>query len=245
VSGAEQQRAREQLAAWFRKAADAGMTLETVVGLGDPAATILAQAALLSADLIVLGTHGSSGVERFMVGSVTEKVLRKAPCPVLTVPPHAQATSRLPFTRILCAVDFSDWSEAALMLGSSLADQSGAALSVMHVIEWPWHEPPAPAFSDMLPEQASALAEYRRYVETTATKRLETIVSTTRPHGHTAVRVCHGKPYVEVLRVASEEKADIIVLGVHGRNPIDLALFGSTANHVVRQATCPVLTLRR
>jgi nucleotide-binding universal stress UspA family protein len=56
--------------------------------------------------------------------------------------------------------------------------------------------------------------------------------------------VTHGKPYVELLRVAAENDTDIIVLGVHGRNPVDLALFGSTTTHIVRAATCPVLTLR-
>ena len=58
-------------------------------------------------------------------------------------------------------------------------------------------------------------------------------------------RLRHGKSYVEILRVASEQRADLIVMGVHGRNGLDMALFGSTTNQVVRQATCPVLTLRQ
>ena len=58
-------------------------------------------------------------------------------------------------------------------------------------------------------------------------------------------RVSHGKPYVEILRVAADKGADLIVLGVHGRKVIDLAMFGATINQVVRRATCSVLTLRR
>jgi nucleotide-binding universal stress UspA family protein len=58
-------------------------------------------------------------------------------------------------------------------------------------------------------------------------------------------RISHGRPYVEILRVAAEENVDLIVLGVHGRRMIDLAMFGSTTNQVVRRATCPVVTLRR
>jgi len=58
------------------------------------------------------------------------------------------------------------------------------------------------------------------------------------------VRVDHGKSHVEILRCASDMGADLIVMGVHGRKQIDLELFGSTTNQVVRQATCPVLTLR-
>ena len=75
---------------------------------------ILDRAASLPADLIVMGTHGAGGFQHLVLGSVTEKVLRQAACPVLTVPPRAQATSRLPFSRLLCAVDFSDVSLAAL-----------------------------------------------------------------------------------------------------------------------------------
>jgi nucleotide-binding universal stress UspA family protein len=59
------------------------------------------------------------------------------------------------------------------------------------------------------------------------------------------VRVSYGKPYVEALRVAAEESADVIVIGVRGRQVMDLTLFGSTANQLVRRATCPVLTIRR
>jgi nucleotide-binding universal stress UspA family protein len=57
-------------------------------------------------------------------------------------------------------------------------------------------------------------------------------------------RLGNGKPYVQILAVAAEEETDLIVIGVRGRNPVDLALFGSTTNQVVRRATCPVLTLR-
>ena len=67
-------------------------------------------------------------------------------------------------------------------------------------------------------------------------------VPATRPP---ATRVSHGKPYVETLRLAAEDRADLIVIGVHGRNPVDLHLFGSTTNQLVRRATCPVLTVRR
>ena len=58
-------------------------------------------------------------------------------------------------------------------------------------------------------------------------------------------RIAHGKAYREILGVATEDSADLIVMGVHGRNALDLMLFGSTTNQVVRRATCPVLTLRK
>jgi len=224
----------------------AGTAVDVVVEVGQPVRSILGQVNGLPADLIVMGTHGLSGFERLVLGSVTEKVLRKATCPVLTVPPRAYATSQLPFVRVLCAVDFSEWSLAAVKVAGSFALQSGAALELLHVVEWPWEEPPAPTLADLPPEQAAALFEFRRYVTASAASRLESLVPVdTRTHCQTTTRISHGKPYVEILRVAAEERADLIVLGVHGRRVIDLALFGSTTNHVVRRATCPVVTLRR
>jgi nucleotide-binding universal stress UspA family protein len=192
-----------------------------------------------------MGTHGTSGFQHLAMGSVTERVLRNAACPVLTVPPRAHATSRIPFTRLLCAIDFSESSMAALQFASSLADESHATLTMVHVLEWPWEEPPAPRLEDLPVEQGAALAEYRRYREKMALMRLEEVASATRVSHTPLVRLRNGKPYVQILDVAQEESSDLIVIGVHGRNPIDMMVFGSTTNHVVRGATCPVLTLRR
>jgi len=194
----------------------------------------------------VMGTHGASGFHHLVLGSVTEQVLRKARCAVLTVPPGARATSTLPFTRLLCPVDFSDPSLAALKLAGSLARESGSALTVLHVIEWPWPEPPAPAAAGLPPAQAEALAEYRRYAEKSAMMRLEGLTPELAFGESAPVRLLrHGKAYVEILRLAAEESADLIIIGVHGRNLLDMTAFGSTTNQVVRQATCPVLTLRQ
>jgi nucleotide-binding universal stress UspA family protein len=85
--------------------------------------------------LIVMGTHGTSGFQHLVLGSVTERVLRKAACPVLTVPPRAHATSRIPFSRLLCAIDFSESSLVALQFALSLAEESDARLTMLHVLE--------------------------------------------------------------------------------------------------------------
>jgi nucleotide-binding universal stress UspA family protein len=219
---------------------------EVVVDVGHPAAAILDRAARLPADLVVMGTHGAGGFERLLLGSTAEKVLRKSPAPVLTVPPRMHSTAQLPFRRVLCGIDFSDWSRAAVVLAASLAGESGASLTLVHVIEWPWRESHDSSFTELSLPQADALAEYRRYVERAAQVRLDAIAASDLPP-LTPVEcvVTHGKPYVELLRLAAEKAADLLVLGVHGRNPVDLALFGSTTAHIVRRASCPVLTLRR
>ena len=239
-------RAREEATAFVESVLGSGTAVDVFVDVGKPVRSIIERADRLPADLIVMGTHGASGFERLVLGSVTETILRKAACPVLTVPPRAHVTSRLPFTRVLCAVDFSEWSVAAVELASSLARHSGAALELLHVVEWPWEEPPAPLFADLPREQAAALLEFRRYVTASATRRLESLApGETRDRCAMTTRICHGKPYVEILRVAADTSADLIVLGVHSRKLIDVAMFGSTTNHVVRRAACPVVTLRR
>lgn len=240
----EVERLRRETTVRFTAATATGIGIDTAVLIGQPAEVILERAASLPADLIVMGTHGTSGFQHLVLGSVAEKVLRRAACPVLTVPPRAQATSELPFKRLLCAVDFSDSSLAGLRLASSLAMQSGAALTLVHVLEWPWEEPPPPMLEDLPPEQGVALAEFRRYSEASAKKRLESLVPEGVSLSRATTRLRSGKPYVQVLEVAAEEQSDLIVIGVRGRHPLDLALFGSTANQIVRRATCPVLTLR-
>jgi nucleotide-binding universal stress UspA family protein len=90
-----------------------------------------------------------------------------------------------------------------------------------------------------------ALLEYREYLESTAASRLEGIGATAVPGGPApAVAVRFGKSYVEMLDAARERHADLIVVGVQGRSALNLGFFGSTANHLVRSAACPVLTVR-
>jgi nucleotide-binding universal stress UspA family protein len=240
----EVDRLRRLTAEEFAAATSKGIGLDVLVHVGQPASVILDRATGLPADLIVMGTHGTNGFQHLVLGSVTEKVLRRAPCPVLTVPPRARATSQLPFKRLLCAVDFSDASLDAVQSALSLAQEAGAGLTLLNVLEWPWEEPPPPHIEELPVEQGLALAEFRRYSEESARKRLESLVPDKVLASRVATRLRNGKPHVQILQVASEEQTDLIVIGVRGRNPLDLALFGSTTNQVVRRATCPVLTLR-
>lgn len=224
---------------FLRPAATAGVTVKSEIALGSPAKSILEAAAKLPASLVVMGTHGASGVERLMLGSVTEKVLRKAPCPVLVVTRDADAPSGAPvlFRRILCAIDFSPCSTRALSYALSLTEEAGGALTLLHVLESFAEEP-------LIYSQLD-IEEYQRQAENLALERLNSLIPReTRTWCRCAPMTRFGKPYQEILKVAGEQQVDLIVLGVRGRNPIDLALFGSTTNHVVRTAGCPVLTVR-
>ena len=154
------------------------------------------------------------------------------------MPPLARTTAKLPYRRLLCPVDFSESLRAALDFAFSLAQEGDAELTILHVFEWPEdHEPlMTPPFS----------AEYRRETEREAAVQLHKLVpDSIRDWCHPHTRLAHGKAYREILGIATEDSSDLIVMGVHGRNALDLMLFGSTTNQVVRRATCPVLTLRR
>jgi universal stress protein A len=126
--------AREQVLACF---GSAGPDVEVLIDSGQASRQIVERAKSLPADVIVIDTHGSGGFEHLLLGSVTEKVLRRATCPVLTVPPRARTTAQLPFKRILCPLDFSESSLAALDLAFSLAQPGEAELTILHVFEWP------------------------------------------------------------------------------------------------------------
>ncbi len=240
---AELETLRLRVSAACAEAATAGVQVDAMTSAGEPVHEILGHAHTLAADLIVLGTHGLSGFRHLVLGSVTEKVLRRATCPVLTVPPRASAALSQ-FTRFLCAVDFSDCSQHAVAFAATLARQAGATLSLLHVIEWPWHESTITETVGVSVSQAQAMADYRRYLETGAAERLAAIGAAAMPDGQVTTSISFGRPYVELLDAARRQGADLIVLGVRGRGPVDLGFFGSTANHVVRSATCPVLTVR-
>jgi nucleotide-binding universal stress UspA family protein len=228
----------DEVSAQVRACFDSAKSIDVdvIIDNGHAAHRILERARSLPADLIVIGTHGAGGFEHLVLGSIAEKVLRKATCPVLTVPPHARTTSNLPFKRILCPVDFSESSIAALEFAFSLAQKGDAAVSALHVFEWPVDDEP----------MAVPTPEYRQERERDVAAKLEALVPDSAGNRWPPrTRFAHGKAYRQILSVAADDGADLIVMGVHGRNALDLMLFGSTTNQVVRRATCPVLTLRR
>ena len=212
--------------------------IETIVMEGD-AGTIIAEQAREGFDLIVMGTHGHRGFDRVMLGSVAERVLRSVSCPVLTVPPAApDAVPIRPglFTDIVCGVDFAPASDAAARLAISLAEEADAHLTLVHAIEHPLLWP--------LPANARDAETLKEAVESEALRRLTALVpEEARQFAHISLAIKSGKAYRALLETAASRKADLIVLGAHGGLP-GLLAFGSTTNHVVREAACPVLTLR-
>jgi nucleotide-binding universal stress UspA family protein len=221
----------------------ASVPMQYEIGEGDAATEILERATATPSDLIVMGTHGRSGFERLLLGSVTEKVIHKATCPVLTVPRRmadAVPASPVLFTRILCAIDFSDASLNALEYALSLGQEPGADLTLVHVVE----VSPAPESEARGDAEARALGAYVAAAAHARAEHLQQIVpDNIRTRCRVEAVLAIGSAHREILRIAAERESDIIVLGAHGFG-IAQRLFGSAAHQVVRQARCPVLTIR-
>lgn len=183
-----------------------------------------------SFDLVVMGTHGRTGISRMLLGSVTEKVVRHAPCSVLTLRRDAAVA---PFTKILCPIDFSDTSEIAMDFAAELRPKS---ITLLHVIEviMPYSGEPFPAvYTDDIQQQAT---EELDRAATVVRKLAEVPVETTTREG----RAGH-----EVVEMLDENPGfDLVVIGSHGRTGIKRALLGSVAEVVVRHARCPVVVAR-
>lgn len=225
----------------FAKKASEERVLDDVeIVEGDPARTIVERADALGVIMVVLGTHGLSGFERLILGSVAEKVLRRAGCPVLTVPRVlAVGAHGSPFGTVLCPVDLSAVSAKAIETAASLAGAAKARLVVLHVVEQ-FPEGPEP---DELGH--FNVPEYRRMVTQRATASLHALVpDEVRRNIPTDEVVTGGKAWRAVIDAVKGHGASIIVMGVTARSPLDLLVFGSTTNQVVRHADVPVMTVK-
>ena len=208
----------------------------------DARSEIVEQADALNADLLVMGAHGRSGVERLLLGSVTERVLRLSRCPVLVVPHHAadpHPDGAPPFSQILCAIDFSSGSTYALSCALDLAQDAAAHLTLLHAIEMPPELREVPVHGEVNVDAVRAAAE------AACLQRLRSLVpaaSRDRCTVHTAV--VEGRAQREILKQAEARGADLIVMGVQGRGALDLLLFGSNTHAVILGSRCPVLAVR-
>ena len=200
---------------------------------------ILRQAAELPADLIVMGTHGRSGFDRLLLGSVAERVLVKATCPVLTIPAKARLVapiSDLGFQNVLCPIDFSPSSLVALDYARELA-REGAKLAVLHVSEQ------LPAWQ-LVPADGTGAPDDPLVVLQQARDRVHRVV-TVGLKGTCDVEelAAQGDAGDEILRVAGSRQVDLIVMGAHAGRA-GLLGFGSTTHDVLRGTTCPVMTFK-
>jgi nucleotide-binding universal stress UspA family protein len=218
-----------------RRASEVKVTI--LMRTGNVVQEILAEAKTSRSDLLVIGSHGRGGVQRLVLGSVAEKVLRLATCPVLIVHRATRLArrSRSPFKTILCPTDFSVAGNKAVAYAKRLAQEAGARLILMNALEWPFGEA----------VMSGAVAELRKSIESNANEALIRLLPRPAAHGPRAYAiVAAGKASAEIIKVARARSVDLIVTGVSGRGALDVALLGSTTHHVIREGTWPVLTVR-
>jgi nucleotide-binding universal stress UspA family protein len=196
---------------------------------GDVAQAILDCTRQKEIDVVVVGTHGRGGLGRALMGSVAEQVFRQSPVPVLTLGPHLQRTAAAGTPKnILVPVDFTLASERAAIYAVAMAREHGATLTLLHVVErWP-----SPAQSD----QAVLMQSLRRKVEDLAGGEAKGL--------RYSVRVEVGGVVDTVLYTAKGTEADLLVVGVQPHTGLLNRLVWPHAYEIVREATCPVLTVR-
>jgi nucleotide-binding universal stress UspA family protein len=202
---------------------------------------ILREASATRADLLVLGSHGFSGVKRLVLGSTAENVLRHAPQPVLIVPVHAPAVpeSGVPFKRIVCAVDFHAEAYRALRYAFDLAQESDAQLTLLHALEMPTvHVGAEDLAFDLQSARETAMRDARAGLDAL-------VPAEARAYCTVHAEVVDGQAHQAILRLATDVDADLIIMGVRSRDAVDVAVFGSHTQAVVRAAHCPVLTVHQ
>jgi nucleotide-binding universal stress UspA family protein len=231
----------EEMRRFLAPAREARIDYQTEICEGDPWREIVALAGEMAADLVVMGTHGRSGIEHLLLGSVAEKLIRRLPCPVLTVCREEGRTWEAPglVTRILCATDFSETSANALEMALAFATEAKVQVTLLHVVE------NIPEFGSPMNLGLPDLGPLRQDLEQAARERLQKMASGAEGSGaRIETRVVFGRAYKEILRIAAEERADLLVIGAQGHGVIEHMLSGSNAQQVIRAATCPVLTVR-
>ncbi len=214
---------------------------DPIVETGPVATTISKVVKEIQADLAIVATHGRSGFKKLFLGSVTEKLLRTIPCPLLIIPPYEkhmdmEDSQFIKYKNIVVGCDFSDDSQWAVEYGLSLAQEFESSIHLIHVME-PF------VYRDKLLPDAILDSTWTEYKE----RSLEQLKSI--PSGEVydwcdvKINCLSGKPFEAITQYANENTADLVVLGVRGHGLVETLLLGSTTDRVIRKVSCPVLSV--
>ncbi len=232
----KEKEARLNIDAVQARARQEGVDCDTIVHEGEePYKYIVDEAIKSKSTMIVMGRRGRTGLKRLMMGSVTSRVIGHAPCNVLVVPKAAQ----LEFKNIVVATDGSKYSAAAASEALGLAKWNGSALTVISVVP---SELMTPSDIDFTITQRELIAEKEMHE---AEKNAKVVKEAAQKEGVVVKAfVLSGRPADAIIETAQEKKADLIVLGSHGRTGVERLLMGSVAERVIVLASCPVLVVK-
>ena len=214
----------------FKKGSPAGAPVTTEVALGDIDTEILRSVQKQKADLVVMGTHGRRGFERFVMGSTTERLIRRCPVPLITIGSGKKGAATPPdIKRILLTTDFSEGTADAVDYALSIAQECQAKLTLLHVL------------NDVA---SDVIGNYRDSLIHGIESQLQKLIPEEALNWCDAeIRVAIGLPWKLIPAIVKSGRFDLLVMNVHGKGLIDRALIGSTAERALRTATeiCPVM----
>ncbi len=205
-----------------------GIAVKTAIRIGDIDTELKTAREESRADLVVMGTHGRRGFERWFLGSVTERVLRHCPVPILTMSDVNREVPIPPdLKRILVTTDFSEGTGTAMDFALALAQEAPAEITLLHVVEQP------PETKGSVEEVAAILEEHLDSMVPDEVRNWCTVKS----------EVKIGASYRMILEAVHETDADLLVMNIHGKWVFERALLGGTAERVLRAAECPILAI--
>lgn len=216
---------------------EAGGEVSTHLGIGTPSQVILSRAEELPAAAIVMGTRGLTGLRHLLLGSTTERVMHRAPCPVLSVHPDDRGSHR-PIRSILVPTDFSEDAEVAIDAAYRLLAplEQNAHLVLVHAFNLPIE------YTAYGPIPTSV--NYLKDTGLEAERRLEEIRERLLREGLAVETLAsEGDPAQVIIDEAAKRGVDLIAMGTHGGSALRHLLIGSTAERVLQHAPCPVMTI--
>jgi nucleotide-binding universal stress UspA family protein len=225
-----QDASKRQLQKLKTRAEKAGVKVTTRVQLGDVDMGFLSAIKKESADLVVMGTHGRRGFERLILGSETERMIRRCPVPLMVV--HARekhGAEPAKIRRILLTTDFSSGTSDAVQSALSIAKGAGAKLTMLHVVP------------DIVVEAGD---RYREPLIRGIANELESLIPA-EARKWSEARVELGLPAEVIPQILTSGKFDLLVMNIHGKNTRERTFIGSTAERTLREVAgfCPVLLI--
>ena len=266
-AGIESQRIEHARDRLEKMAEEFGIDCEVMISAGNPADEIERTARENNFDMVIAATHGGSGMKRFLIGSVTNRLVKILSCPLMVLHSRenhlvSQVEDGIKLKRILVGCDFSQDSKLAFDYALSLAQEFQAQLYLAHVIRPTeqieltsadyiklqegdyigWNR------SDYIDLQKKAIDEDFQK-KGPLLNRLEKQLSSMVPEDcrnwcSPVTILLEGQPYKELIDYAEKKEVDMIIIGVHGHSILEQFLVGSTTDRVISQASCPVLMVR-
>ncbi len=236
----EAERQLESFLAPRRDAAALGGRLDARISAGLAFEEIPREARAFDADLVVMGTHGRRGLSHLLLGSVAERVIRNATCPVLVVRSGGQEPAApLAFDRVLVPIDFGPDSMAAARLAVAMSAHGARGVTLLHVV-------PTPAYAGEVMVPRAGGIKLGQYLHDEAQVRLTAFAAEVAPSPDDVPKalVLQGSAAEQTIHLCAEDDVHLVVMGTKGRHGLAHFFVGSVAERVLRHAPCPVLITR-